>query len=190
VRAKIRDSVCTMTDTGMSSSSLDEGAGEEAVDGMHLIPVRSPVTLRSTLTRGLPSTATYMGETHCDPGSPLLAPASKVLYPPVNRSGTVSAVKARSKRFLVPCRVEDFWVLPLELVLLCGVAGEVTGLKGTGECSEDNDEDKGISTVDRTGIDATTRSVSSSSQSRATPHVEDEDEDEGEGEGEEDDEGL
>lgn len=177
------DSVCTMTDTGMSSSSFVEGAGEGALDGMHRIPVRSLVTLRSTLTRGLPSTATYMGETHCDPGSPLLAPASKVLYPPVNRSGTVSAVKARSKRFLVPWRVEDFWVLPLELVLFCGVAGEVTGLKGTGKCTEDNDEDKGMSTVDRTGIDATTRSVSSSSQSRATPH-------EGEGEGEGEEEGL
>lgn len=83
----------------------------------------------------------------------------------------------------MPWRVEDFWVLPLELVLLFGVAGEVTGLKGTGECSEDNDEDKGVSTVDRTGIDATTRSVSSSSQSSVTPHEE-------EGEGVDDDDGL
>ena len=175
MRAKIRDSVCTMTDTGMSSSSLVEGVGEGAVDGMHRIPVRLLLRLRSTLTLGLPSTATYMGETHCDPdpGSPLLAPASNVLYPPVNRSGTVSAVKARSNRFLVP------WVLPLELVLSSGEAEAVAGLKGTEACSEDNDEDKGMSTVDRTGIDATTKSVSSSSQSRATPH-EEEDEKDGE----------
>ena len=51
-------------------------------------------------------------------------------------------------------------------------------------CTEE-EEDKGKSTVDRTGTDATTRSVSSCSQSSATPHDEEKEEEDGEVEEEE-----
>lgn len=58
---------------------------------------------------------------------------------------------------------------------LAGLAGKA-GLKEAETCTEE--EDKGKSTVDRTGTDATTSSVSSCSQSSATPH--DEKEEDGE----------